>query len=273
MNLIKDKIILITGSTDGIGKQTALELTQKGAIVIVHGREPNKTREVVNDIRRISGNTSVDYMIADFSSLEEVKTLSTRIHEKYDRLDVLINNAGVYMQQKELSKDGFEMTFAVNHLAHFLLTHLLLDLIQKSEFKRIINVASMAHAHEIDFENLQSEKSFGGYSAYALSKLCNILFTYELARRIEGTGATANCLHPGVIRTKLLRNGWGMGGDAVESGAKTSVYLATSADVSSITGQYFSNRRPAHSAPVSHDHAVQDRLWKVSSTMVSLFLS
>jgi NAD(P)-dependent dehydrogenase (short-subunit alcohol dehydrogenase family) len=269
---MKNKIILITGSADGIGKQTALDLADLGATVIVHGRDPERTKYVAAEIKESTGNPSIDFLVADLYSLQDVKMLSGQLHEKYDRIDVLINNAGVYMNRKELSKDGFEMTFAVNHLSHFLLTHLLLDLIKKPTHSRIINVASMAHAHEMDFDNLQGEKFYDGYTAYSLSKLCNILFSYELTRQLEGTRVTVNCLHPGVIKTKLLRTGWGMGGGSLSSGSKTSVYLASSPDVENVTGKYFSNSRPANSTRVSHDIAVQKKLWQISGMMVAPFL-
>jgi retinol dehydrogenase 14 len=272
MNSMKNKIILITGSTDGIGKQTALDLAEMVASVIVHGRDPERTMNVAAEIKESTGNPSVDFFVADFSSLQEVKTLSDQLHEKYDRLDVLINNAGVYMKQRELSKDGFEMTFAVNHLAHFMLTHLLMDLVKKAAHSRIINVASMAHAHEMDFDNLQAEKFFDGYTAYSLSKLCNIIFTYELARRLEGTSITVNCLHPGVIKTKLLRVGWGMGGGSLSSGSKTSVYLASSPEVEKVTGRYYANSRPAISAKVSHDPVFQNKLWQMSERFIAPLL-
>jgi NAD(P)-dependent dehydrogenase (short-subunit alcohol dehydrogenase family) len=271
MNSMKNKIVLITGSTDGIGKQTALDLAEMGAMVIIHGRDAERTKNVAAEITESTGNPSIDFFVADLSSLQEVKNLSDTIHENYDRLDVLINNAGVYMKQRELSKDGFEMTFAVNHLAHFFLTHLLMDLIQKPGHSRIINVSSMAHAHEMDFENLQSEKFFDGYTAYSLSKLSNILFTYELARRLENTGVTVNCLHPGVIRTKLLREGWGMGGSSLEFGSKTSVYLATSSDVEKISGKFYTISHPSISSRVSHDRSVQKELWQRSEEMVAPF--
>jgi NAD(P)-dependent dehydrogenase (short-subunit alcohol dehydrogenase family) len=271
MNSMKNKIILITGSTDGIGKQTALELAEMGASVIVHGRDPERTRNAAAEIMESAGNPSIDFIVADFSSLQEVKKLSDQLHEKCDQLDVLINNAGVYIRQKEYSKDGFEMTFAVNHLAHFLLTHLVMDLIKNAKGSRIINVASMAHAHEMDFDNLQAEKFFDGYTAYSLSKLCNILFTNELAHRLDGTGVTVNCLHPGVIKTKLLRVGWGMGGSSLESGSKTSVYLASSSDVEKVTGEFFANSRPATSTQISHDIDVQQKLWQMSERLVNPF--
>jgi retinol dehydrogenase 14 len=272
MDSIKDKIILITGSSDGIGKQTALDLAEMGATVIVHGRDPEKTKNVAAEIQESSGNSRVDFFVADFSSLREVKNVAVQLHARYDRINVLINNAGVYMNQKELSRDGFEMTFAVNHLAHFLLTHLLTDLIETSANGRILNVASMAHAHAMDFENLQGEKFYDGYTAYSYSKLCNILFTYRLAQMLLNKAVTVNCLHPGVIKTKLLRAGWGMGGGSLESGSKTSVYLASSPVVEQVTGKYYANSRPANSASISHDLMVQNKLWQLSESMVAFYI-
>ena len=273
MDSMKNKIVLITGSTDGIGKQTAFDLAEIGATIIIHGRDHERTKNVASEIKESTDNPSIDFFVADLSSLQEVKNFSDQIHEKYDRLDVLINNAGVYMRQRELSKDGFEMTFAVNHLSHFLLTHLLLDLIKEPAHSRIINVASMAHAHEMDFDNLQGEKFFDGYTAYSLSKLCNIIFTYELARRLEATSIKVNCLHPGVIKTKLLRTGWGLGGGSLSSGSKTSVYLASSPEVEEVTGRYYANSRPANSAKVSHDPFVQNKLWQMSEMLIAPWLN
>lgn len=267
---MKNKIVLITGSTDGIGKQTAIDLAQMGAHVVIHGRNPEKTHQTALDIMELTGNRNVDYLVADFSSLEEVRRLSTDIHQKFGRVDVLINNAGVYQQQRELTGDGFEMTFAVNHLSHFLLTHLLADLIPENAGSRVINVSSMAHSGQMDFDNLQGEKYYDGYTAYSLSKLCNILFTYEAARRFQPRGITINCLHPGVIRTKLLRTGWGLGGAPVPAGSKTVVYLATSPSVKDITGKYFSESRQVHSSGISYNVQMQKRLWELSENLTGI---
>ena len=185
MDIIKNKTILITGSTDGIGKQTAFELAEMGAAVIIHGKNSLRTKSVYEEIKQKTSNDSVDFFIADFSSLKKVKALSQYIHWKYDKLDVLINNAGVFETERKLSVDGFEKTFAVNHLAHFLLTTLLMDLIKKSDYSRIINVASMAHASELDFDNLNGEKFYDGSTAYSYSKLCNIMFTYYLTQKLR----------------------------------------------------------------------------------------
>ncbi len=261
------KTILITGSTDGIGRQTALQLAELGYRVIVHGRNPEITKQTARFIESKTENNNIDFFVSDFSSLQNVKQFAKEIHAKYRHLDVLINNAGVYMNERKLSYDGFEMTFAVNHLAHFVLTNLLMDLIQNALQGRIVNVASMAHASELDFKNLQGEKFFDAYTAYSYSKLCNIMFTYHLAEKQIGKPITINCLHPGVISTKLLHAGWGSGGSRIQEGAKTSVYLATSPEVESVSGKYFSNSRQAKSSAISYDRNIQKQLWDLSEEM------
>jgi NAD(P)-dependent dehydrogenase (short-subunit alcohol dehydrogenase family) len=264
---VKDKTILITGSTDGIGKQTALELAEMGATVLLHGRNSGRADRVLNEIKKATGNDRIKAFIADLASLTQVRNRAEQVLEKHDRLDVLINNAGVYETRHRISDDGFEMTFAVNHLAPFLLTLLLLDLIIKSSPGRIINVSSQVHASGIDFGNLQAEKHFSAYEAYSLSKLCNVLFTYELAERLKGNGITVNCLHPGVIDTKLLKAGWGMGGSPVTQGSKTSVYLATASELSTVTGKYFKDMKPTKSSQISYDAETRKRLWRISEQL------
>jgi NAD(P)-dependent dehydrogenase (short-subunit alcohol dehydrogenase family) len=276
---MKGRTVLVTGSTDGIGKATAMDLAHKGAKVLLHGRNSEKGRAVLEEIRRITGNDSLEFFRADFSSQRQVRMLAAEIKESQDKLHVLINNAGTFSQQRRLTEDGLEMTFAVNHLAPFLLTHELLDLLKDSTLKdnapsRIVTVASIAHWDaKVDWTNLQGERRYDGFQAYALSKLGNILFTYALARRlkVQGTGVTANCLHPGVTRTKLLRAGFGdYPGAAPEEGAKTSVYLASSHDVENVSGLYFENRRPARSSPQSYGQELQERFWQVSMTLAKL---
>ena len=250
------KKILVTGSTDGIGKQTALDLAQIGATMLLHGRNPARGERVVDEIKRATGNDRIEIFIADFSSLNDVRSLAEQVRQKYNTLDVLINNAGVYETRHRTSEDGLELTFAVNHLAPFLLTYLLLDLLKKAAPSRIINVSSIAHASSIDFENLQGEKHYGGYEAYALSKLCNILFTYKLARLLEGSGVTANCLHPGTISTKLLKAGWGVGGSPVTQGSVTPVYLTTATELGGVTGKYFMDKKQKKSSRISYDQKI-----------------
>ena len=267
---MKSKQILITGSTDGIGKQTALELAKAGHKVIIHGRDEERVRTVFEDIRKKTDNDSLGYVVADLSSLAEVKQMAGKVKSEYSGLDVLLNNAGVFRGLRELSKDGYEMTFAVNHLSHFLLTNLLLDTIKKSEQGRIVTVSSMAHASAIDFDNLQGKKFYDGYTAYAYSKLCNILFTFYLADKLAETNVTANCLHPGVISTKLLHAGWGMGGASLSQGAETSVFLATSPDVENVSGTYFISKRESNPAAISFDKTIQQKLWDLSMEMTGL---
>lgn len=262
---MKNRIVLVTGSTDGIGKETAKELAGMGATVLLHGRDARKGKKVKDEIMRATGNSRIHFFQADLASLDEVRHIAAAIQEKFNHLHVLINNAGVFEAKRRLSKDGFEMTFAVNHLAHFLLTCLLKDLIIGSAPARVINVSSMAHSTTLDFDNLQGEKGYSGYTAYAYSKLCNILFTFKLAKLWQDKGVTVNCLHPGVINTKLLRAGWGMGGASVRQGARTSVYLASSGEVENVTGKYFFDMQgPAQPAQIAYDEQVQNRLWELS---------
>lgn len=263
---MKNKIVLITGSTDGIGKQTALDLLGMGATVIVHGRDVSRCEKTVKEIKKVTENHHIDFFVADFSAFRRVRGLAEEIKQKYDRLDVLINNAGVIENRRKLTEDGYEMTFVVNHLAYFLLTGLLLDLLKKSAPSRIVNVSSMTHSSSIDVTDLQGEKYYSGYSAYSLSKLCNILFTYELARRLQGTGVTVNCLHPGVIDTKLLRTNFS-GRRPVSEGSKTSVYLATAPDLEKVTGKYFVDKKETRSASISYDSEMRNKLWEISEQM------
>ncbi len=264
---MEGKIVLVTGATDGIGRQTALELARLGAQVIVHGRNPEKAEKVAEDIRARSGNPRVEVLVGNLASMQQIRHMADEFRKRFSQLHVLINNAGVYQSTRRLTEDGFEMTFAVNHLAPFLLTGLLLPTLLSSQPARIVTVSSMAHARQIDFDNLQGEKGYSGYGAYSLSKLCNILFTFELAEKLKGTGVTANCLHPGVINTKLLRAGWGMGGAPVEEGARTSVYLATAPELEGVTGKYFSNLRETRPAAIAYDEKVRRKLWELSEAM------
>ncbi len=271
---MKGRTILVTGSTDGIGKATATELARRGAKVLLHGRNSEKGRAVLEEIRRITGNDSLEFFKADLSSLRQVRDLAAEVKDRHDQLHVLINNAGTFSSRRQMTEDGLEMTFAVNHLAPFLLTHELLDLLKGSAPSRIVTVASIAHWNaKVDWNNLQGERHYDGFQAYALSKLGDILFTYALARRLQAEGAkvTANCLHPGVIRTKLLHAGFGdYPGAAPEEGAKTSVYLACSPDVEDVSGLYFENRRPSRSSPKSHDMELQERFWQISMKLAKL---
>ena len=257
--------VLITGATDGIGRQTALDIAGMGAHVLIHGRDRKRLDATAREFGRVGG--SVETFLADFASLDQVRQMAEDIKGKHDRLDVLINNAGILDNRHRTSKDGFEMTFAVNHLAPFLLTCLLLDLLKAGVPSRIVNVSSMMHSRSIDFENLNGEKGFDGHDAYGFSKLCNVLFTYELAERLEDSGVTVNCLHPGVINTKLFRGGWGGGGGGGSHRSENLLYVATDDGLSDVTGKYFMNLQETRSSGISYDSAVRARLWKMSEDM------
>jgi len=268
---MEGKIVLITGATDGIGKQTAFELAKQGATVLLHGRNSKRLIETMNDCRKKVPHPKLDFFNADFSSLNAIRKMVVDLEQKYDRLDVLINNAGVYMKTRELSHDGFEMTFAVNHLAHFFLTHLCLPLLKASPSARVITVSSIAHLRAtLDFENLQGEKKFDGYDAYSRSKLANVLFAVELAERMKGSKLTSNALHPGVITTKLLEAGFAMKGASLEEGAETLVYLASSPEVEGVTGKYFVKKRPQPYNPIVDNADLRKRFWEHSCRLVGI---
>jgi NAD(P)-dependent dehydrogenase (short-subunit alcohol dehydrogenase family) len=263
----KNKTVLITGATDGIGRQSALDLARLGWKVIIHGRTEKKCINTIDAIKKEIDNANVEYIIADLASLDDIKKMADEIKNRFLHINALLNNAGVFMHNRQLSQNGIEITFAVNHLAHFFLTGLLLDLLKKAENSKIVTVSSMTHASSIDFNNLQGERSYSGYSAYALSKLANILFTFFLSDRVTKYNITANCLHPGVINTKLLKAGWGSIGTSVKEGAKTSVFLVDSKQSEKITGSYFSDMRPVRSAEISYNKEIQQRLWNISEEL------
>ncbi len=259
------KIILVTGATDGIGKQTASDLAHLGHHVIVHGRDRDRSLEAISQIRERTPGGKLDDCYADFSSLEEIRGMTGRLKEKYDHIDVLINNAGIFENEFRLSVDGYEMTFAVNQLSYFLLTLSLLDLLEKAEQGRIINVSSLAHSNSPPFDpgKIKAEKEFSPYDAHAPSKLANVMFTYDLAEKLVSTDITVNCLHPGVIRSKLLFAGFGIGGSDPEEGAKTSVYLATDHELRRVTGKYYSIMNETSSSAYSQDRDARDAMWKL----------
>jgi retinol dehydrogenase 14 len=263
------KTILVTGSTDGIGRKTAIDLAAMGHRPILHGRERNRCNGVAAEIQNHSGIREVPCFVADLRFLEQVSAMAAALRDRFERIDVLINNAGVYEAVRSVTPDGFETTFAVNHLAHFSLTLQLLDLIPSAGTGRIVTVSSMVHAGSIDLSDLQSEKAYSPYSAYALSKLCNVLFTYELAERLAPQGISANCLHPGVINTKLLRAAFS-GGAPVSEGARNLIFAATAEEIAGVTGKYFYNRRETRTTDITYDPAVRKQLWKLSLEMTGL---
>ena len=266
-----DKTILITGATDGIGRQTALELAEMGATVLIHGRNAAKGEKTVKHIIEETGNRKIFLHIADLSSQYEIRRLAQEITNKYSRLDVLINNAGVFMKNRELTEDNIEMTLAVNNLAPFLLTFLLLDLLKKSSPSRIINVSSASHLRsKLDFDNLQGEKHYDGYDSYSISKLGILLFTYELADKLKDTGVTVNALHPGVIATKLLSMAFNLNGDSPIEGASTPVYLASSEDLKDVTGKYFVKKEEVSSSRLSYDAGMQRHFWQICEKLCGI---
>jgi NAD(P)-dependent dehydrogenase (short-subunit alcohol dehydrogenase family) len=262
---------LVTGATDGIGRQTALNLVRQGARVLVHGRNRHRAERAVAELRFAGGMPDLEPVVGDFTSLAEVRALAEEIRSRTERLDVLIHNAGVYMKERVLTKDGLETTFQVNHLAPFLLTHLLLDRLEAAPAARVVVVNSVAHqGGYIGFQNLQGERSYDAYDAYASSKLANLLFSVELAERLRDARITVNALHPGTIGTKLLREGFNMDGADVEQGARTSTYLATSPEVEGITGGFYMDCQPTASSLFAADPVLRDRLWQVSEELVGL---
>ena len=278
------KVCLVTGANQGIGKETAAALARMGATVVMTSRDRGKGEAALADVRQRSGSAGVELMLADFSSLASIRQVAADFKSRHQKLDVLVNNAGALMTSRSTTADGFETTFGVNHLGYFLLTNLLLDTIKASAPARIVNVSSRAHTRaEMDFDNLNSEGKYSGMTAYSRSKLANVMFTYELARRLEGTGVTTNCLHPGVVRTGFGRNNSGIVKVGVnvfqfvgrpwllspEKGAATSIYLASSPEVEGITGKYFDNCRDVPSSTASYNEEAQRKLWGVSEEMVA----
>lgn len=258
------KTIFITGSTDGIGKQTALDLAAMGHEIIIHGRNQQRCKDTFNLVSKETQNKNLHWLNADLTDLSEITSLSEKLKGKFNKIDVLINNAGVFENQKIILPNGLEKTFMVNHIAYFSLTLQMLDLLKQSTAGRIVNVSSQAQAGTIDFDNLNGEKYYDGFNAYALSKLENVLFTYKLSRMINGSGLTVNALHPGVISTKLLHTGWGSGGASVDTGSKTSVFVATADTLEGKSGLYFVNSKEQKSSAISYDKKIQDRLWEIS---------
>ncbi len=276
------RTVLITGGTGGIGKATALGLATLGADVAIVGRDRGRVATAVREIRAVDGGGQVDGFVAELSAQEEVRRLATEVRQALARIDVLVNNVGGYWSDRHLTADGLERTFAVNHVAPFLLTALLRDRLAVSGAARVVTVSSNAHRQgRIDFDDLHGERSYSGARAYNQSKLANVLFTYELARRLAaepGNAVTANALHPGVVNTAfgaedpgtvqrlfvpLLRHLM----KSPTQGAATSIHLASGPNLARVTGQYFVNARPKKSSPASYDEATASRLWRVTAEL------
>lgn len=282
MQSMDGKTCLVTGGTNGIGKQTALELAKLGATVVIVGRNRQKTAEVVTEIKAAAGHDQVEGLIADLSLMEQVRHLTEEFKAKYRELHVLINNAGAIFFEKQMTAEGHEMTFALNHLSYFVLTNLLLEMLKASAPARVINVSSGAHRMgRLDFNDLEFNRGYAGFRAYGRSKLMNIIFTYDLAERLHGTGVTVNALHPGFVRTGFGKNTqsnlikWVFGGIQrlalkPEDGAQTSVYLASSPEVEGLTGKYFHQKQPVKSSAESYQKDHWQRLWEVSAQITGV---
>ena len=279
--LMAGKTCLVTGATAGIGRKVALELAHMGADVVLASRNPARCAATADEIREESGNPAVEYLVADLSSQEQVRRLAQEFKERHQRLDVLVNNAGALFIRRQKSADGIEMTFALNHLSYFLLTNLLLDVLTASAPARVVNVASSSHREaRLNLVDAHDPRRYFGYRAYARSKLCNVLFTYELARRFEGTGVTANALHPGLVATNFMANNGPFGrflnfffrirGISIEAGAMTPVYAATSPVMEGISGKYLDKMQVVRSSHRSYDESLAAALWELSCDLTGL---
>jgi retinol dehydrogenase 14 len=275
------KTVLITGGTGGIGKATAVALAAMGANVVVVGRNPERGEAAVEEIRAQSHSESVGLMLADLCVQSEVRRLAEEFLERHDRLDVLANNAGLVQSKRTETPDGIETTLATNHLAPFLLTNLLLERLKQSAPSRVITVSSEAQRWgTVDFEDLQSRRNYRGFPVYGMTKLANIMFTYELAERLNSTGVTANCLHPGPVGTNFGQNNRGLMAlffrtfkpfmRSPEQGADTLIWLASSPELEGVSGKYFSDRKEIQAKKVANDPAARRRLWEISEELTGL---
>lgn len=278
---MEGRTVVITGATGGIGRATAHGLAMLGAHVVIGGRDPKRTEEAARAVR-MAGGGKVDAFVADLSSQAQVRRLAGELLSALPRIDVLINNAGGYWNTRHTTADGIEHTFALNHLAPFLLTNLLLERLQLGGPARVITVSSNAEAlGRINFKDLRGEHSYSGATAYNQSKLANLLFTYELARRLQGTSVTSNALHPGMVSTGFGAEDPGRSQRLLvpllrpfmltaDQGAKTTTHLASAPDLTDVNGRFFARRRPRRSSNPSYDQATASQLWKVSAEMTGL---
>jgi len=280
------KTILVSGATNGVGLEASVVLARRGARVLMVGRDPAKAAARLDEVKERSGSAAVESLLCDFASQAQIRELAREVHDRCDRLAVLVNNAGTVFPARTLTEDGIESTFAVNHLGYFLLTNLLLDLLRNGVPARVVNVASVGHyGGTLDFDDLGFAHGYGIMHAYKRSKLCNVLFTRELARRLAGTGVTANSLHPGVVATGIWTHGppaWAPFMKPVMAliarafmlspakGGETLVYLAASPEVEGLTGLYFEDNRVREAAPLARDDALAKRLWDESAKLVGL---
>ncbi len=275
MRNVDEAVILVTGATDGLGRRVARDLAAEGATVLLHGRSRERAEATVREIGEEAENDGLSYYLADLSSLEEVRRLAEEVSSDHERLDVLVNNAGIGSgpsggSHRRVSKDGFELVFAVNYLSCFLLTNLLLPLLRGSAPARVVNVASAGQS-PIDFDDVMLERGYDGWRAYAQSKLAQIMFTFSLAERLEGSGVTANALHPAsLMDTKMVRESFGYTMSTVEEGAAATERLVVSPDLEGVSGRYFDGQREARAKDQAYDRRARDRLWTLSEELCGL---
>ena len=274
------KVVLITGANSGVGFASARAIAERGAAVVMVCRDPARGAAALDEVAKVATGPAPALLLADLSSQAEIRALAAEVRARFPRIDVLLNNAGAIFAQRELTVDGIEKTFAINHLAPFLLTNLLLDLVRTAPAGRIVTVSSEVHSGKIDFDNLQGERHYNFFAAYGRSKTLNILFTYELARRLEGTGITANCVSPGPTATRF---GDGMRGlpslmpkvmkripflfASPEQGARTSVYVACSRELEGVSGRFFLRSREKRTKPITYNTGMAEQLWSVSDRL------
>jgi NAD(P)-dependent dehydrogenase (short-subunit alcohol dehydrogenase family) len=264
--------VLVTGATDGLGRRVAFDLAAGGATVLLHGRNPERLEATLEEIRGETGNEKGGSYLTDLSSLREVRGLAERVLAEQDRLDVLVNNAGIIVGERRESEDGYELTFAVNYLAHFLLTRLLLPLLRDSAPARIVNVASAGQS-PIDFDDVMPEQGYSAMRAYRQSKLAQVMFTFELAQRLEGSRVTVNALHPAsLMETKMVIETFGSSMSTVEEGAEATVRLATSPELEGVTGRYFDGTREGRADAQAYDEGARKRLWNLSEELCGTLL-
>jgi NAD(P)-dependent dehydrogenase (short-subunit alcohol dehydrogenase family) len=278
---MKDKVVMVTGANSGIGKAASLELARMGATVVMVARDRERGEAAKAEIVQKSENSSTDLLLSDLSSLESVRQLAAEFQRKYSKLHVLVNNAGLFNQRRHVTIDGYENTFATNYLAPFLLTNLQLDLLKASAPSRIVNVSSVGHYNgHINFDDLNLENDYGGWKAYGQSKLALVLFTHELAKKLQGTGVTVNAVHPGTVATNIWTRPFGPAGfimalpklfmTSPEKGAETIVYLASSSEAQSLNGEYLEKLKVKKSSDESYNEEIAQRLWDISAKLTHL---
>jgi NAD(P)-dependent dehydrogenase (short-subunit alcohol dehydrogenase family) len=272
MRNVAEATILVTGATDGLGKQVASALAGQGATLLLHGRNRERLQATLEEVSEQTGSEKLRYYLADFSSLDAVRKLAERILSDEDRLEVLINNAGMIVQERKESEDGYELTFAVNYLSHFLLTRLLLPLLEHSAPSRIVNVASAGQS-PLDFSNLMLEQGYDAMKAYSQSKLAQVMFTFGLAERLANTGVSVNALHPAsLMDTKMVEETFGYTMSTVEEGAEATVHLAASSELEGVTGRFFDGKREARADGQAYDEEARQTLWELSEQLCGRLL-